>query len=162
MTQLPTRKGMIHRFGPQNGSISDPSAIEESRRIRQWLLGILRFAVTLEQCDRAAVIAWRQRWTAPELAQPNLDLAISLEQAQSSATVLLQSMTSINWLNSAFTSKRSMTADCVEPLKARSSGNVINRHVPDSQIESICGKGCGEIVTFLTSQTSSGQIADFG
>jgi hypothetical protein len=56
MTQLPTRKGMIHRFGPQNGSISDPSAIEESRRIRQWLLGILRFAVTLEQCDRAAVM----------------------------------------------------------------------------------------------------------
>ena len=32
------------------------SAIEESRRIREWLLGILRFAVTLEQCDRAAVM----------------------------------------------------------------------------------------------------------
>jgi hypothetical protein len=56
MTQLATREGMIHRFGRQNGSISDPSVIEESRRIRQWLLGILRFAVTLEQCDRAAVM----------------------------------------------------------------------------------------------------------
>jgi hypothetical protein len=33
-----------------------PSAIEQSRRIREWLLGILRFAVTLEQCDRSAVM----------------------------------------------------------------------------------------------------------
>jgi hypothetical protein len=56
MTQLATREGMIHRLGRQNGSISDPSVIEESRRIREWLLGILRFAVTLEQCDRAAVM----------------------------------------------------------------------------------------------------------
>jgi hypothetical protein len=56
MTQLATRKGMIHRLGRQNGSISDPSVIEESRRIREWLLGILRFAVTLEQRDRAAVM----------------------------------------------------------------------------------------------------------
>jgi|SRR5271166_2180400 len=56
MTQLATCKGMIHRLGRQNGSISDPSVTEESRRIREWLLGILRFAVTLEQCDRAAVM----------------------------------------------------------------------------------------------------------
>jgi hypothetical protein len=56
MTQLATRKGMLHRLGPQDGSISDPSAREESRRIREWLLEILRFAVTLEQCDRAAVM----------------------------------------------------------------------------------------------------------
>ena len=56
MTQLATREGMIHRLGRQNRSISDPSVIEESRRIREWLLGILRFAVTLEQCDRAAVM----------------------------------------------------------------------------------------------------------
>jgi hypothetical protein len=31
-------------------------ALEESRRIRDWLLAILSFAVTLEQCDRAAVM----------------------------------------------------------------------------------------------------------
>ncbi len=30
--------------------------MEDSRRIREWLLGILRFAVTLEQCDRTAVM----------------------------------------------------------------------------------------------------------
>jgi hypothetical protein len=47
---------MIHRLGSQNGSISEPAAIEESRRIRGWLLGILRFAVTLEPSDRAVVM----------------------------------------------------------------------------------------------------------
>ena len=56
MNQLATRKWMLHRFGPQKGSISDPLVSEESHRIREWLLGILRFAVTLEQCDRAAVM----------------------------------------------------------------------------------------------------------
>jgi hypothetical protein len=56
MTQLATRKGMLHRFGPQKGSISDPLVSEGSRRIREWLLGFLRFAVTLEQRDRAAVM----------------------------------------------------------------------------------------------------------
>lgn len=56
MTQLATREGMFHRLGRQNGLVSDPSVIEESRRIREWLLGILRFAVTLERCDRAAVM----------------------------------------------------------------------------------------------------------
>jgi hypothetical protein len=56
MTQLATREGMIHRLGRQNRSISDPSVIEESRRIREWLLGILRFAVTLEPSDRAVVM----------------------------------------------------------------------------------------------------------
>jgi hypothetical protein len=45
---------MVHRLGP-HGLISDSSAIEESRRIREWLLGILRFAVTLEPSDRAVV-----------------------------------------------------------------------------------------------------------
>ena len=56
MTQLATRKGVLHRFGPQKSSISDPVVSEESRRIREWLLGILRFAVTLEQRDQAAVM----------------------------------------------------------------------------------------------------------
>jgi hypothetical protein len=56
MTYLVTSKGIIHRLGPRNGSTSDPSATEEARRIREWLLGILRFAVTLEQRDRAAVM----------------------------------------------------------------------------------------------------------
>jgi hypothetical protein len=56
MTYLVTSKGIIHRLGPRNGSTSDPSASEEARRIREWLLGILRFAVTLEQRDRGAVM----------------------------------------------------------------------------------------------------------
>jgi hypothetical protein len=56
MTDLATHKRMLHRFGPQKGSISDPLVSEESRRIREWLLGILRFAVTLEQRDRTAVM----------------------------------------------------------------------------------------------------------
>ena len=55
MTQLATRKGIVHRLGP-HGLISDSSAIEEARRIREWLLGILRFAVTLEPSDRAVVM----------------------------------------------------------------------------------------------------------
>jgi hypothetical protein len=56
MTYLVTSKGIIHRLGPRNGSTSDPTASEQVRRIREWLLGILRFAVTLEQRDRAAVM----------------------------------------------------------------------------------------------------------
>jgi hypothetical protein len=56
MTQLATREGAFLRLGPQKGSNSGPSVSGESRRIREWLLGILRFAVTLEQCDRAAVM----------------------------------------------------------------------------------------------------------
>jgi hypothetical protein len=55
MTQLAC-KGMLHRLGPQDGSISGPSVSQESHRIREWLLGILRFAVTLEPCDRTAVM----------------------------------------------------------------------------------------------------------
>jgi hypothetical protein len=35
----------------------DAAAFEGSRRIRDWLLSILRFAVTLEQCDQAAVMS---------------------------------------------------------------------------------------------------------
>jgi len=54
MGQSAIRRGMVHRLGP-HGLISDSSAIEESRRIREWLLGILRFAVTLEPSDRAVV-----------------------------------------------------------------------------------------------------------
>jgi hypothetical protein len=56
MVQSAIRSGTVHRLGPQDGSIFDAAAIEESHRIRGWLLGILRFAVTLEQCDRAAVM----------------------------------------------------------------------------------------------------------
>jgi hypothetical protein len=55
MGQSAIRRGMVHRLGP-HGLISDSSAIEESRRIREWLLGILRFAVTLEPSDRAVVM----------------------------------------------------------------------------------------------------------
>jgi hypothetical protein len=56
MNQLATRKGMLHRFSPQRLSTSDSLISDESRRIREWLLGILRFAVTLEQRDQAAVM----------------------------------------------------------------------------------------------------------
>jgi hypothetical protein len=56
MAQSAIRKETFHRLGPHNGSVVGPSGIEESRRIREWLLGILRFAVTLEACDRAAVM----------------------------------------------------------------------------------------------------------
>ena len=45
---------MLHRLDPD--SISGPSAIEDSRRIREWLPALLCFAVTLERCDRAAVM----------------------------------------------------------------------------------------------------------
>jgi hypothetical protein len=55
MGQSAIHGGMVHHLGP-HGVISDSSAIEESHRIREWLLGILRFAVTLERCDRAAVM----------------------------------------------------------------------------------------------------------
>jgi hypothetical protein len=37
--------------------VTDATAQDESRRIREWLLAILRFAVTLEPSDRAAVLA---------------------------------------------------------------------------------------------------------
>jgi hypothetical protein len=47
--------GMLHRIGSKRVSISDP-LVRESRRIREWLLGILRFAVTLEPRDQAAVM----------------------------------------------------------------------------------------------------------
>jgi hypothetical protein len=56
MTQLAAHGGITHCLGPQNGSNSDSSAIEETRRIREWLLGILRFAVTREECDRTALM----------------------------------------------------------------------------------------------------------
>jgi hypothetical protein len=56
MTHWATRNGMLLPLGPQKGSTYDLLVSEESRRIREWLLAILRFAVTLEQCDRAAVM----------------------------------------------------------------------------------------------------------
>jgi hypothetical protein len=56
MVQSAIRSGTVHRLRPQDGSIFDAAAIEESHRIREWLLGILRFAVTLERCDRAALM----------------------------------------------------------------------------------------------------------
>lgn len=56
MTQLAPRKGMLLPFGAQMGSTSNLLVSEESHRIREWLLAILRFAVTLEQCDRAALM----------------------------------------------------------------------------------------------------------
>src|ERR1700746_2607605 len=56
MTQLATRKGMPFPLASQNGLTCDLLVSEESHRIREWLLGILRFAVTLEQCDRAALM----------------------------------------------------------------------------------------------------------
>jgi hypothetical protein len=57
MTQLATRKWMLpFPLVPQNGLTSDLLVSEESHRIREWLLAILRFAVTLEQCDRAALL----------------------------------------------------------------------------------------------------------
>src|SRR4029077_2683589 len=57
MDQSAIRRGMVHRLGPQDGAVFGLAAIEESHRIREWLLGMLRFAVTLERCDRAAVMS---------------------------------------------------------------------------------------------------------
>jgi hypothetical protein len=56
MGQSAIRKGMVRRLGAPNASIFDAAPIEEARRIREWLLGVLRFTVTLEQCDRATVM----------------------------------------------------------------------------------------------------------
>ena len=36
--------------------MTEPPVIEETRRIREWLLGILRFAITLERGDREMVM----------------------------------------------------------------------------------------------------------
>ena len=57
MDQSAIRGGMVRRLGPQDGSIFDAAVIEESHRIREWMLGILRFTITLERCDRAAVMS---------------------------------------------------------------------------------------------------------
>lgn len=76
---------MLHSFCPQNGSVAGPWAIEGSP-IRDWLLGILRFAVTLERCDGAAVMGPARRWTDLDQAGLNLDLAISPGQAHNSAS----------------------------------------------------------------------------
>jgi hypothetical protein len=56
MTQLSTRKGMLHRLFPRNGSISDRSVSEKSHRIRDLLLGIFCFIAAPERRDRAAVM----------------------------------------------------------------------------------------------------------
>ena len=56
---------MLHRFDPQKGSTSDPFISGESRRISEWLLGILRFAVTLEQRDQAAVMCLAAEMDCP-------------------------------------------------------------------------------------------------
>jgi hypothetical protein len=42
---------------PYSDDTIDAAAFEGSRRIRDWLLSILRFAFTLEQCDQAAVMS---------------------------------------------------------------------------------------------------------
>jgi len=139
MGQSAIRRGMVHRLGP-HGLISDSSAIEESRRIREWLLGILRFAVTLEPSDRAVVTGLAVEMDRLGSDESQSRFSYFTRTSTKLCDCILQSMTSINWRNSAFTSKRLMTVDCVEPLKVRSSRNVINRHVPDSRIESICGR----------------------
>jgi hypothetical protein len=56
MGQSTIRRGIVHRLGSQKNSISDLPVSEESHRIREWLLEILRFAVTLEHRDRATVM----------------------------------------------------------------------------------------------------------
>jgi hypothetical protein len=56
MTKATTTERMIDRLASPTNSFAESLALEESRRIRDWLLAILRFAVTLEQCDRAAVM----------------------------------------------------------------------------------------------------------
>ncbi len=56
MAQSTIYSVMIHHVGSQKGSTSGSLATEDSRRIREWLLGILRFTVTLEQCDRTAAM----------------------------------------------------------------------------------------------------------
>jgi hypothetical protein len=56
MTKTTTAERMIDRLASPNNSFAELLALEESRWIRDWLLAILRFAVTREQCDRAAVM----------------------------------------------------------------------------------------------------------
>jgi hypothetical protein len=55
MTKATTAE-MTDRLASQNNPFAESLALEESRRIRDWLLAILPLAGTLEQCDRAAVM----------------------------------------------------------------------------------------------------------
>lgn len=45
--------------------MSDEGLAQQSQRIRQWLLFILRFAITREQADRAAVLAMADHLDRP-------------------------------------------------------------------------------------------------
>jgi len=54
----PATRGATSRpLESQNDRVGHPIAVIESTRINDWLLAILRFAVTLAQRDRAAVMA---------------------------------------------------------------------------------------------------------
>jgi len=54
----PVTRGETSRpLETQNERLCAPIAVIGSVRINDWLLAILRFAVTLAQCDRAAVMA---------------------------------------------------------------------------------------------------------
>jgi hypothetical protein len=47
-----------HGFGiVGGGAMGDARLEEESRKVEEWLLAILRFAITREKADRAAVLA---------------------------------------------------------------------------------------------------------
>jgi len=42
---------------PQKTLFADSRALEEDHQVREWLLAILRFAVTLAPCDRSVVMS---------------------------------------------------------------------------------------------------------
>jgi hypothetical protein len=55
MNLSPTAEAFLGSASRQNAATGSTSTLKEWRKIRAWLLAILRFAVTLEQSDRTAV-----------------------------------------------------------------------------------------------------------
>jgi hypothetical protein len=56
MNLSPTAAAFLGGMSRQSAAFAGAGTLEERRKIRAWLLAILRFAVTLEQSDRAAVM----------------------------------------------------------------------------------------------------------
>ena len=57
MARLGAQGETFRHLGRQHGSFANPMAAVESVRINDWLLAVLRFAVTLDQRDRVALMA---------------------------------------------------------------------------------------------------------
>jgi hypothetical protein len=56
MNLAPTTDAFLDGVSCRNAPIGGVSTPKERRAIRAWLLAILRFAITLDQSDRAAVM----------------------------------------------------------------------------------------------------------